>query len=495
MPLNRAAANPAVIATRSNNTSSANTLATAPMKRGSMRYCRKRDWNIPVILKSDIENGVYDYRLDIVPIGRERERRQIYASVAHFLPAQSLSIESLEDFLRRVLTETSRTLGSKSSGVLYSLDFRSTEGKLIRKTIASILKKAEDRPGLRGDLSIQELGLAYNYLSNSAGLEEWIVTMQKQVSLRVRNFLATEMSYYANKENIEIDKADNAPGKNLVQEPFEADVRLSLNEIINTFTKKLHYLGPLRDDPKMIYGLPPLPDSHEVGLKGEYTAAVLERFGRTQVDCPIPPAGEQYDFLIKSMKLVDGVVIWLRHMGLINEFRTKDQGKMGVELSLLVDGLDHEVDLTNVGVGVSQILPLLTLCLLAEDKSIILIEQPELHLHPKVQMLLGDFFLGIAYSGKQCIIETHSDRLINRIRRRIAEAQDETVMNLTQIYFVEREGGATKIITVEPNEYGAIPDWPKGFFDEGTEEAQKIIDAATKKRELLYQNMKSRLGK
>ena len=454
------------------------------------RIFRQRNWNSPILLKDDIENGVYDYRLDIGPGDKEREHRQVYASIGHFLPSQILSIESLGEFVRRVLIETSKALGTKSVGLFYSLDFKSSEGKVIRKIIASIIKRTEERSGLRGDISIQELGRAYNYLGNTSSLEEWVLTVQKQVSIRIRNFLATEMSYFANKENIDIGVVDEKLGKNLVQEPFDPEIQAALNDVTNTFTKNLHYLGPLRDDPKMIYGLPPLPDSQEVGLKGEYTAAVLERFGQVKVECPIPPSSENYNYSAKSMKLVDAVEIWLMHMGLLSGFNTKDQGKMGVELSLLLDGLDREVDLTNVGVGVSQILPLLTLCLLAKNESIILIEQPELHLHPRVQMILGDFFLGIAKCGKQCIIETHSDRLINRVRRRIAESSDSTVMNLTQIYFVERLNGATKIITVEPNEYGAIPDWPKGFFDEVAEEAQKIIDAATKKRELNFQKKK-----
>jgi len=453
------------------------------------RLLRQNNLDIPIVLKQEIEMGTYDYRLDILPNGKERERRQLYGSVDHFLPAQALGFESLDEYVRRAINEAARALAGKPQSLQYALDFKSPLGRRVKKIIGSILKKSENKSGLRGDLSIQELARVSNLLDAAQDMELWVTTTQKHISTRVRNLISNEMSYFASKESIDIDKGDSLNSRNLIQETLDPEIHIGLLDIINTFTKFLHYLGPLRDDPKMISGLPPLPDSREVGLKGEYTAAVLERFGNQQVNCPIPPNGDQYEFSIRSMKLVEAVSLWLGHMGLVRDFRTKDQGKMGVELSLLIDGLEQEVDLTNVGVGVSQVLPLLTLCLLADKKSVILIEQPELHLHPKVQMMLGDFLLGISYSGKQCIIETHSDRLINRVRRRIAESIDQTIMDLTQIYFVERESSATKIISVEPNEFGAIPDWPKGFFDEVIDETQKIIDAATRKRETKLRNI------
>jgi predicted ATPase len=149
--------------------------------------------------------------------------------------------------------------------------------------------------------------------------------------------------------------------------------------------------------------------------------------------------------------------------------------------------------LMNVGVGVSQVLPTLVMSLLAPPGSTLVLEQPELHLHPRVQSILGDFFLGIAATGKQCLVETHSEHLINRARRRIAEAAGDSVMKLVRMYFVEKPGTVTRIIPVVPNEYGAIPEWPKGFFDEAANEAEKIIDAATRKRQSKLQQQRRAL--
>ena len=80
-------------------------------------------------------------------------------------------------------------------------------------------------------------------------------------------------------------------------------------------------------------------------------------------------------------------------------------------------------------------------------------------------------------------METHSEHLINRLRRRIAESDsDRALSDLILLYFVERVNGQSNFRSVHVNEYGAIPDWPIGFFDEGPSEAERIMAAATKKR-------------
>ena len=89
----------------------------------------------------------------------------------------------------------------------------------------------------------------------------------------------------------------------------------------------------------------------------------------------------------------------------------------------------------------------------------------------------------MALLGKQCIIETHSEYLINRLRFRIASASPGASLgNLTKIYFVEKHGDTSTFNEVAVNEYGAIPRWPRGFFDESQNEAEQIIRAASQKR-------------
>ena len=83
--------------------------------------------------------------------------------------------------------------------------------------------------------------------------------------------------------------------------------------------------------------------------------------------------------------------------------------------------------------------------------------------------------------GKQCLIETHSEYLINRLRFRAAAAPSDSLSKLIALYFVEKKRGATEYRNVVINEYGAIVDWPAGFFDQSQREVEDILLAATRK--------------
>jgi predicted ATPase len=251
--------------------------------------------------------------------------------------------------------------------------------------------------------------------------------------------------------------------------------------------RQIFYLGPLRDDPRVIYGIPSLPNQRDVGLKGEYTAAMIDTYGEREiVTYPVPvPHGEKLrgNYTLKRGMLREAIQAWMSRMGLAADVTTSETSRVGYGLQVRAQDLPIDLDLMSVGVGVSQVLPTITMALLAPTESILIFEQPEVHLHPKVQSVLGDFFLGMTACGKQCIVETHSEHLVNRIRRRIAESSKTNVLDSTRIYFVERHHGVSKFTHVAPNEYGAILDWPQGFFDEAEEEATLIMQAAMEKRQ------------
>lgn len=257
------------------------------------------------------------------------------------------------------------------------------------------------------------------------------------------------------------------------------------NRYIETlFTSAMKYLGPLRDEPKSLYPLTTSVDPTDVGLRGELTAAVYDLHKERPIRY-IPTEQFKNASVIQEpllRTLESAAQDWLVYMGVAESVQTIDKGKLGHELKVTTSASDAPQDLTHVGVGVSQVLPILVMCLLAEVDTTLIIEQPELHLHPKVQTLLADFFLSMAMLGKQCIIETHSEYIINRLRFRAAAAQDETISSLMKIYFVEKKEGASVFRDVVVNKYGAITDWPEGFFDQSQSEAEEILRAATMKR-------------
>lgn len=251
------------------------------------------------------------------------------------------------------------------------------------------------------------------------------------------------------------------------------------------FSNSVKYLGPLRDEPKPLYPLAAHADPTDIGLRGEMTAAVLnlhrERliryipsvaFGKTPFDpSPVPRSLEA------------AVTDWLKYLGVAETAHSVDKGKLGHELKVSLSEGGPAHDLTHVGVGVSQVLPILVMSLLADRDTTLIFEQPELHLHPKVQTRLADFFLSIVLLGKQCLIETHSEYLINRLRyRAAAEGNDNRVTNKLKVYFVEKSEGSSSFREVKVNEYGAILDWPVGFFDQSQFEAESILRAAATKK-------------
>jgi hypothetical protein len=244
----------------------------------------------------------------------------------------------------------------------------------------------------------------------------------------------------------------------------------------------IRYLGPLRDEPRAAYPDSPEGDDTYVGSRGEFTASVLQRHGNRKVSVPTP----QTDGTIKNprrpIQLVTAVNRWAAYLDIGESFSVSDQGRFGIQMQLRQSDVEGDLDLTSVGTGVSQLLPVIVMCLQAPIGSLLLIEQPELHLNPRVQQRLTDFLLAIAQSGRHLIVETHSEYLISRLRRHVAEDPNDTLQDTIGIYFAKRVQGATTYELVQTNEFGGIDEWPENFFDQATEEEHAILSAAVKKR-------------
>ena len=119
--------------------------------------------------------------------------------------------------------------------------------------------------------------------------------------------------------------------------------------------------------------------------------------------------------------------------------------------------------LTDVGFGVSQILPVLVLCYYVEEGSTLLFEQPEIHLHPSVQSSLADLFIDVTkHRNIQIIVESHSEHLLNRLQRRMAE--ERVCQEDLALYFCETKRNEANLVPLETDSFGNIKNWPKDFF-------------------------------
>jgi predicted ATPase len=290
------------------------------------------------------------------------------------------------------------------------------------------------------------------------------------------------------REKARPDESPDTGKEKLTTVPLPGLLHSGASYLEGFFTRSVKYLGPLRDEPKALYPLAAGIDPSDVGLRGEYTAAVLNLHKDRQVryvpSVAFAKPKVEPSTLLRSLEAA--VIDWLQYLDVAQSVLTVDKGKLGHELKVVSSGLPQPQDLTHVGVGVSQVLPILVMSLLAEPDTTLIFEQPELHLHPKVQTLLGDFFLSMSLLGKQCIIETHSEYLVNRLRFRAASAPREAPLaSKIKLYFVQKEGDCSTFREVVVNEFGAIPDWPEGFFDQSQAEAEQILRAATLKRQRL----------
>lgn len=174
----------------------------------------------------------------------------------------------------------------------------------------------------------------------------------------------------------------------------------------------------------------------------------------------------------KHMRPFAGIVAhWLRALGLIADFRVEEiaPGSNRWQAKVRTHDGTAEVMLTDAGFGVSQVLPVIVLLHYAPEGSTVILEQPEIHLHPLAQAELADAIVHAAiHRGVQVILESHSEHLLLRLQRRIAEGGVKA--GDAALYFCEMRNGASAIEALDLDEYGNIRNWPDKFMGDAFHE-------------------------
>lgn len=258
---------------------------------------------------------------------------------------------------------------------------------------------------------------------------------------------------------------DHFPPPNVRHEAAIALLGLAA-DAIGLMQRTTSYLGPLREEPQVVYPTGGRYRSLPVGSKGEFTADVLARSRRTVVHFQTPTGVD------KHASLQEALTIWAAYLGIGESVAVSDLGKLGRGLQIMINGVER--DLTMVGVGASQLIPVLTIVLTARPGTTVLLEQPELHLHPSVQSRLADFFL-YARPDIRLVVETHSEYLLTRIRRRVVERFD-LAANIA-VLFSEQEQGVSGVRRLHLDRLGDFSSWPNGFFDTQEGESAELAKA------------------
>ena len=245
-------------------------------------------------------------------------------------------------------------------------------------------------------------------------------------------------------------------------EPF-----LPLQEAFENLFSRIHHLGPLREHPRHRYVW---EGDHPKGV-GQYGEQAISALlsGRVQLS-----------------SINEQIPKWLQRLELIDSYRLNPVSDTGRDYEFLVKQYKGgpEVRLTDVGFGVSQVLPVLILCYSAPEGSILILEQPEAHLHPSAQSELGDVLVDVVKNRNvQIILESHSAFMLHRLQRRIAEEQiSETD---TALYFCQINDGTSEIERLKLDEYGNISNWPQNFFGDDVGDLVEKTKAEMKRRKVM----------
>ena len=237
-------------------------------------------------------------------------------------------------------------------------------------------------------------------------------------------------------------------------------------EFENLFSRIL-YLGPLREHPRPRYTW---DGDHpkSIGQEGEKAISALLS-GR-----------------IRRFPIDEQILNWLQRLELIDSYDLRPISDTNQDYEFLVKKYKGgpEVRLTDIGFGVSQVLPVLILCYYAPEGSILILEQPEAHLHPKVQTELADVLIDVVENRNvQIILESHSEYLLSRLQRRIAEKK--IAATDTALYFCEIKDGTSEIEQLNVDEYGNIRNWPQDFFGDVTGELIKKTKVEMQQRKVM----------
>lgn len=224
--------------------------------------------------------------------------------------------------------------------------------------------------------------------------------------------------------------------------------------------ENIAYLGPLRGKPERDYVWNKSKPG-EIGSDGQRAVDVLLASALTK--------GEGQNHILS------GVSHWLARMNLADKLEVRQVGRSTrYEVVVHRDGV--AANLRDVGIGVSQVLPVLTLAYFAPQGSTIVLEEPEIHLHPLAQSVLAELFVEVSRQRQvQFMVETHSEHIFRRMQTLVG--RQTTNLSEVAMYFVERgtnrEQRGAQYRALNLDVYGRVTNWPDQFFGDALGETRE----------------------
>lgn len=262
---------------------------------------------------------------------------------------------------------------------------------------------------------------------------------------------------------------DEGKQEDLTQLKFTLDF---YSDFLRKILSKIFFVGPIRETPKGLYNIGFETIPKYVGPTGSYFASVLLHENKKEREYILPDR-------IERCTLSDALAAWMIHLNVASGVNVDKKNSFGFSVS--VENMEQvKSDIMNVGIGTSQVLPVLISVLLSEPNEILVFEQPELHLHPYSQSRLADMFTEFCKHGRKIILETHSEYFLLRLRYHIVKEQ--YCQNSTAVNFFQNKGG-TKVTFANVSGFGNI-DYPEDFRDETQELLDSILEASFERKGL-----------
>jgi len=253
------------------------------------------------------------------------------------------------------------------------------------------------------------------------------------------------------------DAAEVASFDRQTQETLERTVHASW--AIRRFLGAVDYLGPMRYAPLRTYQFTG-ERRNRIGMHGENVAGILAM-----------------DWANRSRtkeSIAKKVENWLSEAGIASALKVSPISDRHYEVRISHPVTGETENIADVGYGNSQVIPVLVGGFIADKDSVFLVEEPEIHLHPKAQAELGTFFAGLRKSRVQTIIETHSEHLVVRLQQHVA-AQHISPEDVAVYYLSSSASDGKTATRLRLDENGKFVDeWPDGFFPERLEEAKRL---------------------
>jgi predicted ATPase len=251
-------------------------------------------------------------------------------------------------------------------------------------------------------------------------------------------------------------------------------------EIFRGHLSTIRYLSPLRSPAKRFY-LAQLDVTPPADPAGEFLPYALRDIGKYKSFCLLPGQSDSPSRVDLALAL-NQWMFYIRTGQLPSDNSWENEieyakTKVLLEFKIRSSFQNEKHSLIDSGFGYSQILPIILRGLSASQGSILIVEQPELHLNPALQVRLAEFFVSMAKAGKQILIETHSEHIVNTVRVLSAEDESGQLAKITQITFIDAEDGYPMVheLSIQPD--GTVPDWPPSFFGEATTLVGRLLRA------------------